>query len=309
MSKKIIYFTCLVPLLLVLCLGMFIGGQLIWRFIRPQPSSVTETLFNGVTYSRQVRNSPRPMVIHVVTVNLGESGVDVLVTPGDPDEDLPLEARTTSQFLAEFDLQVAINGKYAYHKREPVSPDAVRQKEFDAAFRFAAKYAGTHVDPATAPGAWIAFRENNVTREENGIPRKRRTLDRLTSDYTFLMHRLPDNSAGLGVVNLGPDEQRFGAWARRLPPRETMRLKADASFLESLKRSRANVRVIYLDEDGAFKLQAAGREWDVPLKKSGRWKIFNVTVDGAAMAKDNPIRLTAADRFVHFHMLEIERMR
>jgi exopolysaccharide biosynthesis protein len=52
------------------------------------------------------------MVIHVVTVNLGQEGVEVLVTPGDPDEDLPIEARTTSQFLAEYDLQVAINGDY-----------------------------------------------------------------------------------------------------------------------------------------------------------------------------------------------------
>jgi len=32
------------------------------------------------------------------------------VTPGNPVAELPLKARTTSQFLAEFDLQVAVNG-------------------------------------------------------------------------------------------------------------------------------------------------------------------------------------------------------
>jgi hypothetical protein len=71
---------------------------------------MTENLFDGVTYTRIVRDSPRPMVIHIVTVNLAEEGVEVMVTPGDPDEELPLEARTTSQFLAEYDLQIAING-------------------------------------------------------------------------------------------------------------------------------------------------------------------------------------------------------
>lgn len=50
------------------------------------------------------------MVIHVVTVNLRQPGLSMLVTPGDPDAELPLTARTTSHFLKEFDLQLAING-------------------------------------------------------------------------------------------------------------------------------------------------------------------------------------------------------
>jgi exopolysaccharide biosynthesis protein len=52
------------------------------------------------------------MVIHVVTVDLNAPGVGILVTPGRPGEDLPLEARTTSGFLSEFGLQVAVNGDY-----------------------------------------------------------------------------------------------------------------------------------------------------------------------------------------------------
>ncbi|MGD9092872.1 MAG: phosphodiester glycosidase family protein [Anaerolineales bacterium] len=110
MSKKSLYLTCLIPILLVVCLGFLCGGRYLWLFARPQPASMTENLFDGVTYTRIVRDSPRPMVIHIVTVNLAEEGVEVMVTPGDPDEELPLEARTTSQFLAEYDLQIAING-------------------------------------------------------------------------------------------------------------------------------------------------------------------------------------------------------
>ena len=110
MPKKILYFFCLAPFLLLLCLGTLVAGRYLWALIRPQPASLTETLFEGVVYTRQVRRSPRPMVVHLITVNLATQGVEVLVTPGDPTAEMPLQARTTSQFLREFDLQVAING-------------------------------------------------------------------------------------------------------------------------------------------------------------------------------------------------------
>ena len=50
------------------------------------------------------------MVIHVVTVDLREEGVSALVTPGDPDANQPLVAETTSEFLEDYNLQLAING-------------------------------------------------------------------------------------------------------------------------------------------------------------------------------------------------------
>lgn len=75
---------------------------------QPQPSK--QKLFQGVTYERIVRQEPRPMVIHVVTVDLKAEGIKVLVTPGDPEAERPLQARTTSEFLSDFGMQLAING-------------------------------------------------------------------------------------------------------------------------------------------------------------------------------------------------------
>ena len=75
---------------------------------QPEPSK--ETLFKGIVYERIVRQEPRPMVIHVVTVDLKAEGLSVLVTPGDPEANRPLTARSTSQFLSEFNLSLAING-------------------------------------------------------------------------------------------------------------------------------------------------------------------------------------------------------
>lgn len=74
------------------------------------PTSGSQELFQGVTYTKEVRTSPRPVVIHVVEVDLRAAGIGILVTPGDPDQELPLEARTTSEFLEEFGVQIAVNG-------------------------------------------------------------------------------------------------------------------------------------------------------------------------------------------------------
>jgi len=50
------------------------------------------------------------MVAHIVTIDMTAPGIRFLVTPGQPDQDLPLEARTTSQFARSSGVQIAING-------------------------------------------------------------------------------------------------------------------------------------------------------------------------------------------------------
>lgn len=97
-------------LVLFLIIPICLCSLVAWRFVRPQPKPTTETLFDGITYIREVTNDPRPMVIHIVAVDLRSQAISLMVTPGDPDKDLPLKARTTSQFLKEFDLQIAVNG-------------------------------------------------------------------------------------------------------------------------------------------------------------------------------------------------------
>jgi len=74
------------------------------------------------------------MVIHVVTIDLRDPGIRLLVTPGDPKAERSLKARTTSKFLDEFGVQLAINGggftpwyshnllDYYPHSGNPVEP-------------------------------------------------------------------------------------------------------------------------------------------------------------------------------------------
>ena len=69
-------------------------------------------MFNGITYIRDVRQQPRPLIIHVVQIDLATPGLSFLVTPGDPVDGHEVRAQTTSQFLDKHDLQLAINGDF-----------------------------------------------------------------------------------------------------------------------------------------------------------------------------------------------------
>lgn len=52
-------------------------------------------------------------MIHVVEIDMGAQGIGFLVTPGDGSKGLEVTARTTSEFVEEFSLQVAINGSFS----------------------------------------------------------------------------------------------------------------------------------------------------------------------------------------------------
>ena len=90
------------------------AGWQVWFHTRPQPAPLRKTLFPGVEYVREIHRRPRPIVAHLVTVELSTPGLQFLVTPGDPGRKLPLDARTTSGFAREFRVQLAINGDFFY---------------------------------------------------------------------------------------------------------------------------------------------------------------------------------------------------
>ena len=69
-------------------------------------------LFDGITYIRDERSDLRPMVIHVILIDLQAEGIDFIVTPADDLPDYDYTARTTTQFVKEWDVQMAINGDF-----------------------------------------------------------------------------------------------------------------------------------------------------------------------------------------------------
>lgn len=107
MNSKLLTRTILGILVVV---GLCLGGYLFYDRGRPAPIPMKQKLYEGVTYRRVVRYFPRPMVAHVLTIDTKAKGIEFLVTPPDSEGETPLKARTTSQFLEEFNLQIAING-------------------------------------------------------------------------------------------------------------------------------------------------------------------------------------------------------
>jgi hypothetical protein len=100
----------LLSLILILSLPTFLSVAR--RLKRPPRQNLKTELFQGIVYSRKVRQSPRPLVIHTVSIDLSQSVIDFLVTPGDDTIDMDVKARTTSKFLEEYGAQLAINGSY-----------------------------------------------------------------------------------------------------------------------------------------------------------------------------------------------------
>lgn len=103
----------------VLTLPLIIVGWL--NFHRPQRSNIQQQLFRGIAYQRIVRNRPRPMMIHLVTVDLNQTEIKPVLTPPEAQNNEYTKARTTSQFLREFQVQLAINASYfrPFHENTP----------------------------------------------------------------------------------------------------------------------------------------------------------------------------------------------
>jgi exopolysaccharide biosynthesis protein len=98
----------------LLLLPLLAYGRL--HFLRPPRTAEEKTLFTGITYKREARSTPRPVMIHFVTIDLKTAGLKVLVTPKPPNN-----ARTTSDFVRKFKPQLAINASFfgPFHEHTP----------------------------------------------------------------------------------------------------------------------------------------------------------------------------------------------
>ncbi|WP_198014973.1 phosphodiester glycosidase family protein [Mastigocladopsis repens] len=106
-------------LLLATGLGLLLSPLMFygWRcLLRPPRTDMQQVLFRGIVYKRYAISTPRPAMIHIVTIDLKTPGVKALVTPGIPKpSDRETSAQKTSEFLNEFKLQLAINASYFHH--------------------------------------------------------------------------------------------------------------------------------------------------------------------------------------------------
>lgn len=135
MKRKTKRISPLIWIPLTTALGL-IGIYFLFTIGRPVPVPVKRELFEGVTYQRVIRYLPHAMIAHVLVVDTKNTkGLQFIVTPPDKVEGGAIKARTTSQFLQEFNLQIAVNGDgfhswwshspvdYYPHSGDPVTPN------------------------------------------------------------------------------------------------------------------------------------------------------------------------------------------
>ena len=118
-KKRTFWITLVVLILSALCI---VGYLLISRG-RSAPIPHKESLFDGVvTYHRRVYYFPRLVIAHVLVIDTKTKGLRMLVTPPDSSDGPPLNARTTTEFMDEFGVQIAINGDgfYPWWSRGPL---------------------------------------------------------------------------------------------------------------------------------------------------------------------------------------------
>jgi Phosphodiester glycosidase len=92
---------------------------------RPPQQPQAKRLFQGISYQRTFLTTPRPMMVHIVTLELKTPDLRPFVTPSiaatasvGPSHTL---AQTTSSFMKTFGLQLAVNGNffYPFHEKTP----------------------------------------------------------------------------------------------------------------------------------------------------------------------------------------------
>ena len=167
--------------------------------------------------------------------------------------------------------------------------------EYLAAFEFGNRYAGyeTGNNAALSPGAWVALREGQL----------------LVGDYDFLMTRMSGDD-NLPLTGVGPDRERFGAWARRIPANGRMRFELDEDFAGAISGQAVTVRITYFDaRNPRFTVSAAGgTEQTIRGGATGRWRTISVPIDSAAfLSGGGPDISISAKTDVTLHMVEVIR--
>ena len=166
----------LILLLFLLFVCLCVVGYNLYDRGRPAPVAHKEKLYNGtVTYSRSVEYLPHMLIAHIMVIDLKESGAELLVTPPDFNEGPPLAARTTSGFMRDFGVQIAVNGDgftpwwsrspldYYPHSGDPVTPNGYAASK-------GVRYAdGLAYDPSDEPTLFISRRSYPSFRQPGNI--------------------------------------------------------------------------------------------------------------------------------------------
>ena len=289
MTRKIIRSVLIASLLVAAVSALALDGFLFWRDHRPQPASLRETLFEGITYIRDVRQEPRPLIIHVVQIDLTTPGLSFLVTPGNSIDGHEVRAQTASQFLSKYHLQLAINGDFFwpwwYHTIFDYYP---------------------HVDDPTDVNGFAASRGTVYSEERPGDPRptlflsqdNRAGIDQPIGAVYNAISGLPlIVEVGRISTEIKPDEYYAG-----VHPRSAAGLNRDKrtlllfvvdgrqpNYSEGVTLPELAQIAIEYGADSAFNLDGGGSSTLVIEDSAGRPQVLNSPIHASVPGMERPV--------------------
>ena len=270
-------------LMVLVLAGVCVIGFLAYDNGRPFQIPDKERLFTGVEYARKVNFSPRPMIIHTITIDTHRNGIRYLVTP--PDEygsQFPLRARTTSQFLREFGVQIAINGDgfspwwshspadYYPHIGDPVQPRG------DTASHGKIYWTST----ATVPTLYISS-HNQMSFDQPNKP-----FNAISGEYLLVMggRAIPDldNSTVQPRTAIGYSNSGRFVYLVVVDGRQPF-------YSEGITLNELADLMITLGAQYAMNLDGGGSSTMVVAGKDGRTRILNSPIDNYIPGRERPV--------------------
>lgn len=163
------------------------------------------------------------------------------------------------------------------------------------AMDFVNLYAGWHTEPQNAPGAWLVMGKflSRVRESAQGAPRDE-------NDWGFFLKLSPDSKTD-PVYLTGPQDEVFGAWARKLTGPAI--IDVDPKFAESLKGKTTWLHLVWLEEPGV-ELQVGQSGEPLVSDGSSTWTDRWIELPGDSLSR---IQLVPTKGQPVVHLVEIAR--
>lgn len=269
----------LIPVFVLLLLGVYI----VFTFGRPAPVPVKRELFEGVTYKRIVHYFPHALIAHVIVIDRKAGDVKFLVTPP---EDGTLKARTTSEFLTDFGVQIAINGDgfYPWWSRSPMdyyphSGDTVTPNGFAASG--GTVYADGLQDPRAEPTMYISRRNEVSFNQQPGNLHHALSGDRMLIQGGEIIAELDDTvlhpRTAIGV-------NRNGRYVYLIVVDGRQPFYSDGATFQELAELLRDAGAHF-----ALALDGGGSSTLVVMAEDGRAEVLNSPIDNYIPGRERPV--------------------
>ncbi|HVN15068.1 MAG TPA: phosphodiester glycosidase family protein [Anaerolineales bacterium] len=273
-------------MIVLIVLAVLIGGYRIYERGRPAPIPLKEQIFNGVTYRRIVRVVPHSMIVHVLIVDRRATKESFFVTPADHKTGAPLNARTTTQFMREFGVQIAVNGDgffpwwshtpadYYPHVGDPVTPNGFAAPDGDI-------YSHGVDNPNLEPTMYISRRGEITFDKAPG-----RIYNALSGDRMLVLQGKPIE--GLDASKLNPRTaigvNKNGRYVYLVVVDGRQPFYSEGATFKELAQLMADLGAYY-----AMNLDGGGSSTLVIQGKDGAPQILNSPVDSYLPGRQRPV--------------------